>query len=651
MVVICSSPESSPGGSEWQSLGSVSADELMADLDEADIERLHGIFENLVGLASAGVVAGPLPADELADGLRHVGFGVRTQEELAAFVHFEESLRRGANLGFSDFLLLLRGSVNTSAPQRPLPQPGAAQAGENELWAAPEASLDEEQEAPLGTSSPFVMPTSLLSDDGPDADGEQRSSLAMCDILCQVQARIRSVLELLPGGEVLMMVAEIEDLVVKALQDAGKPSERTRTSNGLTEELARTEKKLRDCEEEVLRLQEKERERPQIGTEMKRERASSFESSIEHLEAECQELTKRLKEEADLRRQAEERAVQQQRLRAATLIWKLGKDKCVAVHHRDELKALRERHAEELQSLQQEAAASGQPSEKLESMAASNIAMQFRQRRSVVLEERLQQELEVSEDECRRVVAENEKLKADVEHLSQIVREMSALEMSRHRPRARTGSSNSNGPAQDGTPRAKRNSDSPDENGESQSSLFSELHDAETRLSWRLRHSLRHSQAPSSPESHCEPSSPTQKVQATLLQMAPLLEKQAALASAFHGFRLACDRCRRFYGKNMFLIRNAHIVDTMASGMERRKLLSSGFAGFRVAIETLHESRKRMALAERVAAAHCYTRLRRRCRNQRPPPEVVATNLHPPAIAANLVVGPAVAVEASEWPL
>lgn len=71
---------------------------------DAEQVRLKGIYDNLLGLAAAGVVTGNLSADELAEGLKHCNLNVASKAELDVFVRVVDEARRGETTSFKVFL-------------------------------------------------------------------------------------------------------------------------------------------------------------------------------------------------------------------------------------------------------------------------------------------------------------------------------------------------------------------------------------------------------------------------------------------------------------------------------------------------------------------------------------------------------------------
>eukprot|EP00419_Tripos_fusus_P064750 CAMPEP_0172930112 /NCGR_PEP_ID=MMETSP1075-20121228/218827_1 /TAXON_ID=2916 /ORGANISM="Ceratium fusus, Strain PA161109" /LENGTH=536 /DNA_ID=CAMNT_0013791421 /DNA_START=93 /DNA_END=1700 /DNA_ORIENTATION=- len=95
-------------------------------VDAEDAERLQDTYDNILGLAAAGVVTGPVSENELADGLSRVGLRPSSPRELAAFRRTLESACKGAAPSFSEFLQIIQqtrsrqqGSRDNRASLRP----------------------------------------------------------------------------------------------------------------------------------------------------------------------------------------------------------------------------------------------------------------------------------------------------------------------------------------------------------------------------------------------------------------------------------------------------------------------------------------------------------------------------------------------------
>eukprot|EP00927_Polykrikos_kofoidii_P035814 TRINITY_DN30335_c0_g2_i1.p1 TRINITY_DN30335_c0_g2~~TRINITY_DN30335_c0_g2_i1.p1 ORF type:complete len:656 (-),score=86.43 TRINITY_DN30335_c0_g2_i1:66-1856(-) len=95
----CSMVRASPPCTPW-----TGSRPFLGDGASGDAARLRGIYDNLLGLAHAGVCTGSLSHAELAEGLRHVGFVAASSSELSVFVHTVERSRLGRAPRFESFL-------------------------------------------------------------------------------------------------------------------------------------------------------------------------------------------------------------------------------------------------------------------------------------------------------------------------------------------------------------------------------------------------------------------------------------------------------------------------------------------------------------------------------------------------------------------
>ncbi|CAE8642324.1 unnamed protein product [Polarella glacialis] len=82
-------------------------------------ERLRLTYENLVGLAAAGVVSDDLSEKDLALGLRHVGLEPKSSDELAACMWVVDGALCGSVPRLAEFL---RSAVGEGRGGPPFPQ-------------------------------------------------------------------------------------------------------------------------------------------------------------------------------------------------------------------------------------------------------------------------------------------------------------------------------------------------------------------------------------------------------------------------------------------------------------------------------------------------------------------------------------------------
>eukprot|EP00929_Paragymnodinium_shiwhaense_P008396 TRINITY_DN112351_c0_g1_i1.p1 TRINITY_DN112351_c0_g1~~TRINITY_DN112351_c0_g1_i1.p1 ORF type:complete len:505 (+),score=96.21 TRINITY_DN112351_c0_g1_i1:87-1601(+) len=92
------------------------ADRVLSSAED-DTKRLRSVYDNLLGLAAAGVSTGTLSPEELHEGLDHIGFAPKSKEELAVFARVVDLAHAGRQPAFAEFLQLCNNISRTPAGQ------------------------------------------------------------------------------------------------------------------------------------------------------------------------------------------------------------------------------------------------------------------------------------------------------------------------------------------------------------------------------------------------------------------------------------------------------------------------------------------------------------------------------------------------------
>lgn len=199
-------------------------------MDAADHERLQLVYDNLLGLASAGVVTVMPSSEELSEGLAHLGLRLKDDQELSACLWVLEAAlgEDGRNCpSFQEFLAMADISVSDVTPPSSAPSFGSASSYGRS--AAPEIpQLRLQLQGLLSPGAPSPTAKSFFSSEEESAAASEKSPVVQMSPLAgqggseQSQLRVsRGFLDSESDVSLLMLSIEqslLSELLSKAVQ-------------------------------------------------------------------------------------------------------------------------------------------------------------------------------------------------------------------------------------------------------------------------------------------------------------------------------------------------------------------------------------------------------------------------------------------------